>query len=560
MRLILPKASRGYVFDRLATFEMNDFDVERLLPSLFHVVVTRGHQRGGRVNDPSAVDRYLDALANHARVKGFDGEVGHRLLDRWVRASIVRIGRSGRGRSGQEQVEYVLPLTILAYKPGLPAEIARQRKVHLFLYRVLLEVLYDVDAAPSPQAALSAIFTDAFGKGVVIGAAPKYDGSYDGRAELDLHNLLTICYLDGFAPTEASKRERIVEFGPALPGVAEGIGRDLPRYILAYVDRVPTLALTRGLMALINFGLFAYTIKLMYATNYLVTNREWAPARHAHDFSDPELYVDFTRVRGGGSDALARACVERDLEELRAFFESSMRLRTLDRFVELQRDLKARLEGLNTPTYLEALIGLSGESGIEARAQAEIESIRHETINSCVSEEERKEAQDYFEDILRRTQGSSLDAAVQLLSDAQRKKAVESYVAWFWSTGGLRKSFGVLAGNLRGRRNWRYAMSDDLLATLVQLALTEDPSGRLQQVSVRPRLAISEFLQFLYRRFGILVDRPPTFLDGSSARRAGKENLEGLKRRLHQMGFFEALSDDFTAQYLRDPAIAEAVS
>jgi hypothetical protein len=60
-------------------------------------------------------------------------------------------------------------------------------------------------------------------------------------------------------------------------------------------------------------------------------------------------------------------------------------------------------------------------------------------------------------------------------------------------------------------------------------------------------------LACLERRYGVLVDRPPSFLDSSQNRAAGKANLEALKRRLRQMGFFSALSDDFTAQYLRLP-------
>lgn len=149
MKIILPRASRGYVFDRLFTVEMNDFDVERLLPSLFYLVVTRGRQRGGRPNDATVFDRYIEALASHPRLEGFDDDSGRRLLGRWVRSSVVRMGRLGRARR-QEQIEFVLPLTLLAYKTGFPAEIRRQRNVHTFLYRILLGLLYTLEARPTP--------------------------------------------------------------------------------------------------------------------------------------------------------------------------------------------------------------------------------------------------------------------------------------------------------------------------------------------------------------------------------------------------------------------------
>ena len=46
------------------------------------------------------------------------------------------------------------------------------------------------------------------------------------------------------------------------------------------------------------------------------------------------------------------------------------------------------------------------------------------------------------------------------LSQSQETRAVQNMVSWYWSVGGIRQPFGLLAGNLRGRRNWRYAMSD----------------------------------------------------------------------------------------------------
>lgn len=555
MRLVLPKASRGFVFDKLFTVEMNDFDVERLLPSLFYVVVSRGRQRGARVNDPKAFDSYLESLLSHPRVVGFDDVAGRRLLERWIRTSVVRIGKAGRARR-EEQIEFVLPLTLLAYKTGFPAEIRRQRNVHLFLYRNLIELLTHLDAKPTPQAALGAYFTKAFGSGVTVGPAPRYDGSYDGSTPLDLQTLLSLCFLDGFQPSEASKREATEPFGPALPGVSRGFSRDLLHYIIAYGNRMPVLGLTRHLMALINFGMFVYTTKLAYATNSLLLTHELPLAMAMEDApSPPELYVDFTRSRGSESDELARACVERDMEEMGVFLESAMWLRSVDRFMQFNVELKERFSGLSTPEYLQGLTRLQGDSVIEARAQAEVESILHETLAACDTDVEREDAKSLCDEIVRRCGGHSLEAAAAMLTAAQRKNALEGYMKWFWSTAGLRKSFGLMSGNLRGRRNWRYAMSDDLLAALVQLAMLEDPSGRLESVTSLPRLRLGDFLEILYRRYGILVDRPPAFLDNAQARAAARENHEALKRRLRQMGFFEALSDDFTAQYLRAPSL-----
>lgn len=553
MKIEIPKPSRGYVFPRLFAVEMNDFDVERLMPSLFHAVVTRGRQRG-RANDPMAFNKYLNSLANHARLEGFSDTSGRRLLERWVRAAVVRMGRVGRAKK-DEQIQFVLPLTLLTYKTGFPTEIRRQRNVHVFLYRSMLELLRRADARPSPEAEASGLFTHAFGQGIQLGGAPTYDGKYDGTTELDVQTLLCLCFLDGFDAVSASHREAGSAFGPALPGVATRLASDLLLYLVAYRGALPVAALTRGFLALTNFELFIYTIKLVYATNALVRHGTVPAAMGGGDVSTPPIiYVDFTCERGSPSDDLARACVERDLEELRAFFESVLLLRTLDRFVEYQSRLQSQLKDLSTPAYLEALTRLRRELDIEARAQAELESIEHETLEAVRGSADEEEVRTTFADVRRRFAGKSLDAVVSLFAMAQGKRAIEAYVSWFWGVGGLQKQFGLLAGNLRGRRNWRYAMSNDLLAVLLHLAMIErTPRAPIDSITMRPRLRLSEFLKFLKSRFGVVVDEGPDFAQSAESTAAAKRNLEALKLRLRQMGFFEALSDDFTAQYLRMP-------
>jgi hypothetical protein len=550
MKLVLPKASRGYYFDRLFLVEMNDFDVERLLPSLFYLTVSKGRRRSGSPNDPTSIAEYVRRLASHPSISmSADAATLERLLDQWVRQSVLKMGKTGRRHRG-EQIEAVLPVTFGCYKSGFPAETSRQRNVHSFLYRCLVDALKAVDYRPTAEAGLAALFTTAFGAGVRIGAAPHYDAKYDGQSVVDVQTLLALTFLDGFQPTPASQRDQALAFGPALPTEARQLAVDMLLFVGAYHAHMPPLALTRGLLALIGLELLVYTLSLIHRVNRLVADPAYAPA---DDAVPPfEIYVDFTRERGSVSDQLAKSNVERHLEELRAFYDSSMLLRTLDRFVQFHGDLQRSVQHLDTPHYLAALASLASDPAIEARAAAELESIQHETLEACATDAERAEATAWFDDVKRQSE-SALTRAVRALSKAQSKKAIESYVSWYWSAGGLRKPFGLLAGNLTGRRNWRYAMSDELLLAIVQLAMAENPSGDFSNVTTRARVRLPDFLEFLRMRFGILVDRPPAADDSVAARAAARDNLEALRRRLRQMGWFEALSDDFAAQYLRNP-------
>ncbi len=547
MRIVLPKPSRQWKFDRLFIVELNDFDVERLLPTLFYLIITRGRERGARRNDPKDFDAFLDRLLRHGRLKGFDQPETRRTMERWLRAAIVRMGRTGRGKKG-EQIEFPLPWTLLTYKSGLPTEISRQRKVHVFVYQLLTEAMGEAYGG-SGEAQLEQLIKRAFGRGASIGAPPKYDGQYDGKTELDVHILLSMLYLDGFELSGVGKKATAEVSDPALPSLAKSMARDLLRFIIAYERRMPVLGLTRGLVTLLNLELFTYTLKMFYAVNSLVSTHALPLAMSdGTPMSPPEVYVDFTRERGSVSDELARACVDRDLEELRLFFESSLLLRTIHRFLEFIPELQSQLKGLSTPEYLRRLDSLRMHPGVLARAQAELEGIRHETLDACQNDTERKVAEEYFAKEIQG--GDAFTVALKLLAEAGKKNNVRNTTQWFWSVGGLRKDYGLLAGNTTGRRNWRYAPSDDLLATLVRLAMIEDPGGDLKHITTRSTLPLSDFLEFLERKFGFIVARPPAFLDDVTARTAATRNLEALKRRLRQMGFFRDLSDDFNAQYL----------
>ena len=125
---------------------------------------------------------------------------------------------------------------------------------------------------------------------------------------------------------------------------------------------------------------------------------------------------------------------------------------------------------------------------------------------------------------------------------------VRNAVGWFWSVGGLEKPYGILRGTVRSRRSWRYAPTDELLTALL-LAVFVEPDG----VTTRPTMPLREVLDALRHRFGILIDRPPAFLDGAEARAAASANLDAFTLRLQLLGCFDSLSDDFSVQVVRHP-------
>jgi len=419
-----------------------------------------------------------------------------------------------------------------------------------FLYSVMRQCLTEL-GCEDPGEELFKIFVENFGRGVEIGPPPQYDGRYDGKTPLDLETLACLYFLEGFAAAAATGKEAPPQ-SPLLPGVARQMASDLLMFLVCYSSRVPQGRLVRGFLSLITIWLFVYTVKLFHAANFLARRGQLAPAMTDRwRDSPPEIYVDFTGLRESVSDRLARQCVERDLAEMRAYLETALRVRTLERFVTQLPEKEDELAGLSGSERVMKLLEFSADPGVRADARAEIRAIKEETLKALEQEAAKRAAEEFFGDIRRRFDPDSLGELIYLLLQSQGQKGVGNSGRWFWSCAGLNKPYGILSGNLRGRRNWRYAMGNELLAALVYLAaVAQQGPWQLGERREPKPLRILDFLQFLRSRFGILVDRPPEFADSAEARAAATENLMALKRRLRQMGFFEELSDDFTAQHI----------
>jgi hypothetical protein len=542
VRILLPKASKGIKFDLLFTIDMNDFDVEMLLPGLFHLVRTKG-RRVGKPTDPDLYGEYFARMTQHERLKGFSGHSGRTVLDRWIRTSIVRMGKRGRAHTG-EKMTYLYPTTMLSYKAGLPKDITRLRGVHNFVYTVLLSVEND-------RVKLDGLFRAALGEGLVLDDSEKFDGRYDGTTEIDIEALLTICFLDGLPAAGVSALPSEIKSFPRLVKQSEYFARDVLGTLRCYQKELPTTQLNRFLLSLINFHLFVYSMRLM----------NWVIGVSSRNGSSqiPEFFLDCTGERGSFSDELARSCVERDLETIERYMRASLRLRTLDRFLTLIPALKAGLPDRekNTGEYLNRLLDLASEVKLQAKADQEFEQICAENgLNMDEETEEREvtEAAAYLRGLRDSPDLDSIDRLVRALFEAQRKSAMKNMTGWFYSVSGFNRPYGIMSGNSRGaRRVARYTLSNELLSTLVHVALADHGWEEAGRSVPAVRLPLKQFLNWMEKRYGLLIDRPPASETAAEAVEAAHRNLEAFKVRLRQIGVFENLSDDFDAQYIQRP-------
>lgn len=555
MKIRLPRDLRGFAFSGVSPVELNDFDVELLLPSLFFRVVTEGKDRGRYPNDPEAIDGYVRELASHNDLEGFESESDIRTLKRLLRTSLVHVGFQGRSRKN-EKIEGLHGYSILTLKPGFPDQHSRIRRVDMLLYRMLRQRFGSSKAARD-------FFVEIFGQGVTLDFGLEPDGAYDGSMEIDTLTRLSLSLMDVFKSTGVrNPRER--DSSEALPAIAEGIGRDLQRYMKTYSSRMPTEAFTYHLKALINFELFQYSIKLFYSVAALVRNPEVLPAAMTSESTStpPDLYFDFSPPKSGISNEMARQCVRRDLDAIQRFIPANLKLRQLDRYLDrsvprrVQQQIDSRInrdEG--GPAYLQSLLNLllepTIEAHVDARAALDEERIREENLTEGFGQEEEAALDQLIERIVVGGQ-TQFDRLIMMITEAQTAQVTQNTTRWFRDVAGLDKPYGVLSGSIRSRQGWRYAPSSDLLGTLVQLAAVDYVGWSFENPEPRP-ISLQDFLIWLEERFGILVNQPPDGLEGAEYSAAAQDNLKWMLRRLKQMGIFRDLSDDFTVQRLTPP-------
>jgi hypothetical protein len=541
----VPKPMRRTKFDKLFSIEMNDFDVERLLPTLFNLVVSRGRNRNSGSNEKKSLSQFVDGLSRNERIRGFNTEKGRQLLEHWVRAASVKMSFAGRGKI-REKLEFVLPDTLLTYKTGLPKPSSRQRNVPRFLYSSMCNAIPD-GALNARRLNLQIWLKDVFGKGISMQNAPPYDGSYDNETDVDIHALLSLRLLEEF-DTGAITSQELTEQPPLLPNQATQIGENILLILRGFDGVLPPAFVGRMLMAIINLDLLTYTLRLMSSVASLCRTGK-APSETGTT-AGTEIYLDLTGDRQGQSVSLARSCVERDLEALGRYFENSLRLFTIHRMRELSTSLGALVEddGVSVMTYLERIIEAEETQVVTVKAESELEQILVESQRELTSEEEKAQLS---EEMKRRvTAKRPIDVLNTVLCETLRGSGVQKFSQWYRGVGGLNKHYGLLQGNVRGPRNWNYVLTDELLRALVYLCSVDAYRNNINEAQPSASLRLDEFLEWMRVRFGILIDRPPSEMESSSAREAAAENFSAFKLRLRQTGFFSGLSDDFNVQNL----------
>lgn len=555
MKISIPnslKGLKGTVFSKLFSIEMNDFSVEMLLPALFFLIESKGKMRKNRT-DSTTISEYIKKANNKNKIIGFDTIEGERVFEKWVKTSLLEIGKKGRKKT-IDQILYFQPLTYMTLKPGFPSASSRLRNVPNFIYSLLLEPLINRCDKKEAYYIIRSYFREAFAQGVV-GLPEKepglgINGHYDNSKALDIESLMSLYFMDVFENPAEISTKLVDAQKPVCKGQVKRFMEGMIKFIEIYKNRMSARELIYNLQILINFELLIYTLKLVHGTNSLVKYKKTPLQFSLEDVNHPPfIYVDFSDSPTCLSREIARLCTNRDLQEVSKYFKSNIHLRTLDYIVQTTPTLKSLYDDSDNLKYLEKLVNLNTNIHVNSKAEIFIEEIKIENKNNISDDYSENTVVEEFLDQLDKSIENGSDRLTEILDKAQRNTGAMRCFMWIRDVSGITKNFGILKGSLKRRNTWAYAISNDLLWVLVHLAAI-NPSQYSKNEKLPDRFRLVDFLSFLKTRYGILVNEVPEEFNSFDANRVARENLTFLQKRLKKMGLFENLSDDYEAQYI----------
>ncbi len=541
--------------DTLVPVLLNETDMERLIVRLLERIV-----KHGRVSTPNGVpgleglDKIVNNLSSNPKISGFSNARGKQILEGWLRASVLSMKRSGRGRSGQENIDYFVPHSAAVYRSGYPRTTSRYRKADLFAYESMIavsKVTQSFDRFEVAKGIMNLIADEerlesrsVLGKGVEFGAFPRTAPRYQEGATVDIESLLQLRALEGLTGKDPNSDPVVAKLGP-FPETYLKLGQDLVAFIEASRDRT-SLEVTSGLEAILGFHL--YCLPLLSS---LAIEREFEIYKSGDESFNAEkldLYFDFTNDASSRSSEMANLSVARDFKRLRRLFDSMMILRETETTVlqslkatQYQASVKDNYQGL-----VAELIKFFNDPEIHTVA-----TVRLSMLMAEMKEEQRELASRLIEDYT-----NPVEKVSRIVIEDRQREALDGMRKWAYSTGGLEPvsretANSLLSGTKRAPTTWKYRLSDSMLTTLIQMCFIHE--GNPADATRPVRMPMPMLIRKLEERYGIVIDRPPLGMNSIEDNKAAARNKAAFKDKLKMLGLFDGLSDDSNAQIVRNP-------
>lgn len=559
---LLSRNQKLFRMESVYPLDANNLSVDEAISRLFIYLRTGGRQitrtdkpiYNGDADDAESVQAILNVAleANEKYLTGMADKERKVLLAKWIESNYAVMSRRGKTGKGEYRVSGLRPLHFGVIKLFNPQVKRQDRYLSDFFYNALKD-------DPELTTNTDSLFRQFFGIGVRHHGDNDYrvdEEALKGLAEekrLDIELLFLLRLLQPFETDTFSPqaKDAVPSFDFLCPEQIELLRQDL-KLLFLYKNHIPRRELINYMTTLMVFHAALYFFQTVRITNAMVRDGQLPSARgsvprpgepRTHAPFDLDIFCDLTNGHDPEVDELAKNSYTAHFKEIEQYFKSAYLMKKLEDFASA--DLTAEQKKQKGRTYISLLLsGFRNHRNLDGYFHRDIQNIR-ENGRDPETGDDNPEVEQVIE-VCKQRGLDKLQTFVEILYHFQYGTLREQHRKLMAGLCGTDMDRGFLAGWGRARR--KFVLGNELLEVLIQLAVLEK---RVDQKWQSRPIPIQNFVDWLRGRYGLLIDTLGAgHKDEEHINRALSTNLQALKNRLRQLGFFTDLSDASNSQVI----------
>lgn len=515
---ILDKEERVFRDPYVFAADLKSISLDNVLVNLFMLMRNNGARiklrlKQGTFHEIKSLKNYFKELENRNEAKGFSEYP--EAMESWLRSSLVNMANRGKAK---EVVSSMRPLHLESYR-------IRNQK-HTRDYQASDQVYIMLNQRPEVLKALKDY--------LLIGWDNATRKIVDNPTlDVDTAGLLHLIKLVEIDTMSASTSK--LSIPPVLKEQANLFCDDILR-LLAYQNNIPRSVFIDYLRILIGLHLSLYFQKLIYLLPKIVEKGQIAVD------DDWSQVVDMTDKLESEISPIACADMEKTVNGMIDYVKASYKISAMRRINMYDSYVENALMMIKNPT-----------EDINADIRSLLRKIYNNYKANATTDEEIaeadqniKELQDYL-----KYEETPLDQYVQCWMKVGSAYQIK-YGRDFLDRASMKNENSALMIDGRSRKHPRRgAIGSKLLEVMVQLLVLQPKEGG--GFDSKP-LSIRQLAKAIRERYGLIIDgsEEPRFKDADiKTHLAFKENMNALKNKLRQIGFYTDLSDASSLQKIR---------
>jgi len=515
---ILDKEERVFRDPYIFAADLKSISLDNVLVNLFMLMRNNGARiklrlKQGTFHEIKSLKNYFKELENRNEAKGFSEYP--EAMESWLRSSLVNMANRGKAK---EVVSSMRPLHLESYR-------IRNQK-HTRDYQASDQVYIMLNQRPEVLKALKDY--------LLIGWDNATRKIVDNPTlDVDTAGLLHLIKLVEIDTMSASTSK--LSIPPVLKEQANLFCDDILR-LLAYQNNIPRSVFIDYLRILIGLHLSLYFQKLIYLLPKIVEKGQIAVD------DDWSQVVDMTDKLESEISPIACADMEKTVNGMIDYVKASYKISAMRRINMYDSYVENALMMIKNPT-----------EDINADIRSLLRKIYNNYKANATTDEEIaeadqniKELQDYL-----KYEETPLDQYVQCWMKVGSAYQIK-YGRDFLDRASMKNENSALMIDGRSRKHPRRgAIGSKLLEVMVQLLVLQPKEGG--GFDSKP-LSIRQLAKAIRERYGLIIDgsEEPRFKDADiKTHLAFKENMNALKNKLRQIGFYTDLSDASSLQKIR---------